>query len=177
MIILQATPISQNFWIAGLEALALLALAAYIGWWIARRTFAVELASLEADVHTRHKELNDCHKSKLAASTPAPGRIPEPVQPESLRVMPVIPSEPDDLEIIEGIGPKIEELLNQKGILTFAQLAQKPAESIKEILNAAGPRFQIHDPTTWPEQASLARDGKWDELKKWQDELNKGRLD
>jgi len=177
MIILQATPISQNFWIAGLEAIALLAVAAYIGWWIARRTFAVELASLEADVHTRHKELNDCHKRKLADSMPALGRISVPIQPESSVALPVIPSEPDDLEIIEGIGPKIEELLNQQGILTFEQLAQTPAESIKEILNAAGPRFQIHDPTTWPEQASLARDGQWDELKKWQDELNKGRLD
>lgn len=33
----------------------------------------------------------------------------------------------------------------------------------------------MHDPTTWPDQAALARDGKWDELKKWQDELNKGK--
>ncbi|WP_428663817.1 hypothetical protein [Runella sp.] len=179
MIILQVSPMSQNFWIAGIEALLLLALAAYIGWWIARRTFAGQLAGLEADVHARHKELNDCHKSQLIISTPPPARI-EPVRVESFAPIAVIDEAlngPDDLEIIEGIGPKIEELLNKEGISTFAQLAATSAEAIKAILHAAGPRFQVHDPGTWPQQAALARDGKWDELKQWQDELNKGKLD
>ncbi|MEZ4902850.1 MAG: hypothetical protein R2822_14410 [Spirosomataceae bacterium] len=84
---------------------------------------------------------------------------------------------PDDLKIVEGIGPKIEALLNKENILTFGQLATTSSERIKEILDAAGPRFQMHDPTTWPQQAALARDEKWDELKAWQDELNKGRLE
>ena len=91
----------------------------------------------------------------------------------ALAATPVVP---DDLKIVEGIGPKIEGLLNNEGILTFAQLAVTTTERIKEILDAAGPRFQMHDPTTWPQQSALARDGKWDELKAWQDELNKGRL-
>jgi predicted flap endonuclease-1-like 5' DNA nuclease len=81
----------------------------------------------------------------------------------------------DDLKIVEGIGPKIEELCNNAGIMTFAELAASTPERIKQILEAAGPRFQMHDPTTWPKQSALARDGKFDELKKWQDELNKGR--
>ncbi len=92
--------------------------------------------------------------------------------PEPVAVVPVIP---DDLKIVEGIGPKIEKLLNNEGILTFAQLAIASPERIKEILVAAGTRFQMHDPTTWPQQSALARDGKFDELKTWQDELNKGR--
>ena len=58
---------------------------------------------------------------------------------------------------------------------TFAELAETPVEKIKEILDAAGPRFQMHDPATWPQQSAMARDGKWDELKKWQEELNKGK--
>jgi predicted flap endonuclease-1-like 5' DNA nuclease len=81
----------------------------------------------------------------------------------------------DDLKIVEGIGPKIEELFNKAGIYTFAQLADTTAVRMKEILDAAGPRFQIHNPATWANQAALARDGKWDELKKWQDELYKGK--
>lgn len=178
MIILQLPPYSQNFWIAGSEALLLMAIAAWIGWWIARRTFAVKLAALEADVHTRHKELNDCNKSKLALTGPVSAPI-EPVQVKSAAPIPipVASDAPDDLEIIEGIGPKIEELLNEKGISTFAQLAAASADSIKELLDAAGPRFQIHDPATWPQQAALAHDGKWEELKRWQDELNRGKLD
>lgn len=81
----------------------------------------------------------------------------------------------DDLTKIEGIGPKIAELLIKDGIDSFAKLANaKPAE-IKTILDAAGKRYQMHDPATWPQQAALARDGKAAELKKLQDELKGGR--
>ncbi len=82
---------------------------------------------------------------------------------------------PDDLKKVEGIGPKIAGLLNDAGILTFATLASTDVEKIKEILTAAGSRYKMHDPTTWPQQAALAADGKWDELKKWQDELDGGK--
>ncbi len=81
----------------------------------------------------------------------------------------------DDLKKIEGIGPKIAELLHADGIHTFAQLAATSAERVKEILHAAGPRYQMHNPETWGAQAALAADGKWDELKKWQDEMDGGR--
>lgn len=81
----------------------------------------------------------------------------------------------DDLKKIEGIGPKIAELLIEGGISTFAQLAEAPVERVQEILDAAGPRYRIHDPSTWGKQAELAAAGKWDELKAWQDELNGGK--
>jgi predicted flap endonuclease-1-like 5' DNA nuclease len=80
----------------------------------------------------------------------------------------------DDLKVVEGIGPKIEELFYNAGIYSFEELANTPASRLKEILEAAGSRFQMHDPTTWPAQSKLASEGKWEELKKWQDELNKG---
>lgn len=81
----------------------------------------------------------------------------------------------DDLKKIEGIGPKIAELLNEGGINTFAELAATAVERIQEILDAAGPRYRVHNPTTWPQQSALAAEGKWDELKAWQDELNGGK--
>ncbi len=81
----------------------------------------------------------------------------------------------DDLKKIEGIGPKIAELLHQAGIHTFAQLSETSADHVKEILHAAGPRYQMHNPETWGAQAALAAAGKWDELKKWQDEMDGGR--
>lgn len=83
--------------------------------------------------------------------------------------------ESDDLTKVEGIGPKIAELLNKAGITTFAQLADAKDEAVKEILAEAGSTYATHDPTTWNEQAVLARDGKWDELKEWQDKLNGGK--
>ena len=47
--------------------------------------------------------------------------------------------------------------------------------SLKEILEAAGSRYRMHDPTTWPEQSGIAATGEWDKLKAWQDELDGGR--
>jgi predicted flap endonuclease-1-like 5' DNA nuclease len=81
----------------------------------------------------------------------------------------------DDLKKIEGVGPKIAELLIAAGIATFDALSKAKADKIKAILTAAGSRYTMHDPTTWPKQAKLAAAGKWDELKKWQAELNGGK--
>lgn len=81
----------------------------------------------------------------------------------------------DDLKKVEGIGPKIAELFNNAGIITFADLAATPVEKLNEILEEAGPRYSIHNPTTWPQQAQLASEGKWDELNELQDKLDGGR--
>lgn len=80
----------------------------------------------------------------------------------------------DDLKLIEGIGPKIEKVLNQSGILTFRQLSNTPVEQLKNILDQAGSRFQMHQPGTWPKQAELAANNDWETLKAWQDELDGG---
>ncbi len=81
----------------------------------------------------------------------------------------------DDLVIIEGIGPKAAEALVAAGIDTFAKLAAASAEEVKAILDASTSKVQHLDPTTWAQQAQLAADGKMDELKKLQDELNGGK--
>jgi large subunit ribosomal protein L27 len=81
----------------------------------------------------------------------------------------------DDLKIVEGIGPKIETLLKEGGINTWEELANAEVDRLKEILDAAGPRYQIHDPSTWPAQSKFAAEGKWEELKEYQDMLLGGR--
>lgn len=81
----------------------------------------------------------------------------------------------DDLTIVEGVGPKIAELLNAAGITTFAQLADADDATVQQVLTEAGPRFNVHDAATWNEQAALARDGKMDELKELQDRLKGGK--
>ena len=81
----------------------------------------------------------------------------------------------DDLKAIEGIGPKISDLLNNAGITTWRALANSSSDDIKKILDAAGSRFKLADPGTWSKQAELAADGKFDELRAYQDELQGGR--
>ena len=81
----------------------------------------------------------------------------------------------DDLTKIEGIGPKINGLLNDAGIYTFRQLSESSVGTIAAILQKAGKRYQMHNPATWPDQAAMAADGRWEALRKWQDELDGGR--
>ncbi|MCB0524029.1 MAG: DUF4332 domain-containing protein [Lewinellaceae bacterium] len=81
----------------------------------------------------------------------------------------------DDLKIVEGIGPKIADLLIKAGIKTWQALSETKPAKIKEILDAAGPSFQMHDPGSWPKQAGMAAKGQWDALKKLQDELDGGK--
>ena len=81
----------------------------------------------------------------------------------------------DDLKIVEGIGPKIEELFKTSGILTWKALGETSVDRLREILSKAGERYNVHDPNTWPRQSKLAYEGKWQELKDWQNTLEGGR--
>ena len=79
----------------------------------------------------------------------------------------------DDLTKIEGIGPKIAEIFSSNGIASFKKLASTAVDSLKELLKEH--KLSSHDPETWPEQAKLAEEGKWEELEKLQDELKGGK--
>ena len=81
----------------------------------------------------------------------------------------------DDLTVVEGIGPKIQELLHQNGIKTWHGLSETSVSRLQEILHSAGERYRIHDPSTWAKQAGMAHEGKWDLLKEYQDFLDGGK--
>jgi large subunit ribosomal protein L21 len=85
-------------------------------------------------------------------------------------------TEVDKLTKIEGVGPKIETILKEAGIETYKKLAKTKPERISEILiEKGGNSYSRFDTATWPEQAKLAAEGKWDELKKMQEELAGGK--
>ena len=79
----------------------------------------------------------------------------------------------DDLTKIEGIGPKIAEVLNKKGIYTYADLSSSKVADLRDWL--ADVDLAQHDPKTWSKQATLAKNGKWDALAELQDSLDGGR--
>ncbi len=81
----------------------------------------------------------------------------------------------NDLKVVEGIGPKIAELFNDNGILTWAELANTEIATLQTHLDSKGERYRVHNPGTWPMQSGLAAEGKWAELKKWQDENDYGK--
>ena len=110
-------------------------------------------------------------KAKTRPAT-APKNQPMPAAKKSSATAKV---KKTDLTIIEGIGPKIREILNNAGIVTLDQLATANPANLKKILVNAGTRFQMHDPSTWPAQAKLAASGKMEELKVLQTQLKGGK--
>ncbi len=98
---------------------------------------------------------------EVLIASPDPEEKPlekEPEQPEM-----VSPSQPDDLTVIGGIGPKIAGILCDAGINTYKRLAQTELVTLQEILQAA--HLRLADPETWAAQAQLAADGDWVGLK------------
>ena len=126
------------------------------------------------DHDTSHEPLKVVSSSTTATTTASITKeVTEVVESEGPRIKST--AGVDDLKRIEGIGPKIAEILNDGGIVTFAQLADTSIDTINELLDKAGPRFKMHDPATWPEQAAMARDNMWQELKDLQDRLQGGK--
>ena len=80
----------------------------------------------------------------------------------------------DDLTAVEGIGPKISELLQADGIATFAQLAAAKISKLEDILKAAGSRYAMANPSTWAEQAALLASGDYAGFEKLAEELDGG---
>jgi predicted flap endonuclease-1-like 5' DNA nuclease len=90
------------------------------------------------------------------------------------KAMPKHAMKKDDLKVVEGIGPVIESNLHDAGILTYEDLANCTEAQIEKILAPITNNFTVFNCSTWAEQAQLAADGKFDELQKLKDILDKG---
>ncbi|MCK5443536.1 MAG: hypothetical protein KAJ23_16745 [Maribacter sp.] len=86
------------------------------------------------------------------------------------------PIKQDDLKIVEGIGPKIAGMFHDSGISTWKALSEVAVAKCHEVLDKAGNRYKMHDPASWPMQAKMAYEGKWEELAKWQHKHKHGKL-
>ena len=109
-------------------------------------------------------------KATVAEETPVKETKTETTTPAKAKI-----KKEDDLTKIEGIGPKASEALHAGGITSFKKMSKSTAEELKEILEKSGGHFNALETKSWPEQAQLAADEKWDELKTLQDKLNAGR--
>lgn len=81
----------------------------------------------------------------------------------------------NDLTVVEGIGPKIQELFHNHNVMTWKALSECSVDKCQQVLDSGGDRFKIHKPDTWPKQAKMAYEGRWEELLKWQDQLDGGK--
>lgn len=81
-----------------------------------------------------------------------------------------------DLKVIEGIGPKLEQLLNEAGYTNYTEVANAKSADLQKVLDKAGTRYRMHNPKSWPAQAKMAEAGKIEELKKWQADNNAQKM-
>jgi predicted flap endonuclease-1-like 5' DNA nuclease len=113
--------------------------------------------------------------AKKAASAKAATKKAAPAKKAAPKKAAAKKTATDDLKKIEGIGPKIATLLAEAGIKTFKDLATAKKTKVQEVLTTAGPRYKMHDPATWMEQAKLANAGEWEKLEQLQKELKGGK--
>jgi len=118
------------------------------------------------------KETKKAEPKAVAPKAVAPKVEAKKAAPKAKPAVKKATGKADDLKKIEGIGPKIASTLVDAGIATFSDLAKTKSDEISKIIS--GVRGN-HVTDTWPKQAELAANGKWDELKKWQDELDGGK--
>jgi predicted flap endonuclease-1-like 5' DNA nuclease len=71
------------------------------------------------------------------SAAPAPG--PEPAARSAAPKKPVAPPVPDDLTVIKGIGPAVQNKLRGLGITTFADLAAADPDAILRQLKGSQP--------------------------------------
>ena len=129
-----------------------------------------EATDTQADAATRNgaSTRNGTGAAK-AADRPAGGTSGTAAQgpPDTTEAQEVLGKRvrPDDLTVVEGIGPKIAELLDAAGIGTWHELARTAPPRLRAVLDEAGPRYRVHDPSSWPRQAELLADGRWQAFK------------
>ena len=114
-------------------------------------------------------------KKATSAAAKAPAKKVAPKKAAPKKKAPKAAAKKDDLKKIEGIGPKIAQILQGNGIATFEDLGKAKITSLRKFLAEAGPRYKMHEPRTWPKQAKLAAKGEWEKLAKLQDELKGGK--
>lgn len=152
--------IQSLFWVLLAFVIGLL-----LGRYIKRRLF-----------NSKEVKRDDVTNSKQAKAPPAPAPKPSPAVSSNQEKKVAVPAENgfgtnnisgishDNLQIIEGIGPKMQSVLNENGIQTWQDLSGKTIPDLQGILNKYGNKYKIIQPATWVEQAKLAAEGKVNEL-------------
>jgi predicted flap endonuclease-1-like 5' DNA nuclease len=140
-----------------------------------------EIAALQTRLNQSDGKMQDLQTRLDLVERAQQAAKPEPdaAPPEPQRTQAARPADPpdvstatevlgtriklDDLTVIEGIGPKIADLLSNAGYSTWHALSEASTTDLQGVLQEAGPRYRIHDPSKWPPQAALLAGGQWQE--------------
>jgi predicted flap endonuclease-1-like 5' DNA nuclease len=166
-----------NSWFGWIWFLLAVALVWWILWnlwkWLCSCMWGNGKKYKNHDVYTAHKG----QKMNMTAASvkTVKNTVTKPVA-KKWKTAAVVWAKKDDLKIVEGIGPKVEKLLHDAWVYTFADLAKMTPAGIKKILTPHGSPYSAMTTDTWPRQSGLARDGKMKELETLKEKLNGGKI-
>jgi predicted flap endonuclease-1-like 5' DNA nuclease len=161
----------MSWWVWVLIVLVIILLLLLLWWLLIRRRRSMSPGPMAVPKAQTSASQSTPPAGMPRAGEPMPASAVATTQMEATQ--PAEPVAPDDLAVIEGIGPRIAAVLNAAGITTFSQLAATDVGRLQELMRNAG--LRIAAPGTWPEQAALAAAGQWQELKTLQGQLKGGR--
>lgn len=108
-------------------------LGGIIGWLLRGNRCAQQTAELEAELEHKKRVIIQTQREASVAratrsNTASAGSKPAPLYKA--------PMEKDDLKKINGVGPVLEQTLNDLGITTFKQIANFTAEDVAKVTAA-----------------------------------------
>lgn len=131
--------------------------------------------ALNGKLNKMYVELENCEKESAALSNRLLSYEKVSFDSDAAKAAMGKAVKEDDLTVVEGIGPKISELLKDAGIASWSALSATTVDKLRDLLKEAGSRFGVHKPDTWSRQAGMAARGEWKALKEWQDYLDGGK--
>ena len=135
----------------------------------------IENAKLRADLEICEKRVASAEKPEPRSVSATPIATPS-FDAKAAKAALGKKVQKDDLKIVEGIGPKIQELFHNFDIKTWKALSETSANKCQEVLDSGGKRYRIHDPASWPMQAKMAHEGHWQQLHEWQEKHRAGKF-
>jgi predicted flap endonuclease-1-like 5' DNA nuclease len=166
---------AQIFWLAVLWGIAALVL-----WLLVQEAAAPEVdltpvTRVETQIRGFEGRFQDIDNRVHARLGEVDNRLKTlEAMPRSFAAAGKIPVKDDELEIIEGIGPKMATALKAAGIDTFTKLAAATETELQSAIERAGMSFAPSIPT-WARQAQYLVDGDWEGFQEYVKRLTAGR--
>jgi len=120
------------------------------GWfmrWVIDKIFLDDNLRILADENELLRQRIITLEARKASNSNAGQQRTAPASMPVEQVQPMAPSKShrDDLKMIKGVGPKLEEKLNAAGVYSFEQLSQLTAAELQAILGVARRNVQNTD--------------------------------
>lgn len=145
------------------KRIGLIAMVGLAWWWLSRNRKENITQQVQLEITVPVLETDDLESEDLSTID-----LTESSEEITSKAGQSIPTKPDDLKRLFGIGPKVSEVFQSIGISTFSQLSKMDSSQIQKILEEAQVplvRFE-----TWPAQAQLAAAGDWEGLEQFIEE-------